>query len=149
MPLLFRLTSPAFEADGAIPERYTCKGENLSPPLELAGTPVAAKSLALVVRDPDAPGGEFVHWTVWNIHPDITSIAEGRLPLGALQGRNDFGDVGYGGPCPPSGVHHYHFEVYALDGELDVPSGTKCQDVIDAITAHAIGKTELVDTVSA
>lgn len=149
MPLLFQLASPAFDLGGAIPERYTCKGDNMSPPLELVGTPDKARSLALMLHDPDAPSGEFVHWIVWNIHPDITSIAEGRLPMGALQGRNDFGDVGYGGPCPPSGTHHYKFEVYALDSELDLPSGTGHREVMDMITAHAIGKTELVGIVSA
>ena len=149
MPLLFRLTSPAFDAGDTIPAAYTCKGANISPPLELAGTPEQARSLALVLRDPDAPSGDFVHWAVWNIHPDITSLVEGRIPMGAEEGQNDFGEVGYGGPCPPSGTHHYKFELYALDSELDLPTGTGRQAALDVIMAHAIGKTELVGTVSA
>ena len=149
MPLLFRLTSPAFDAGDTIPATYTCKGANISPPLELAGTPDQARSLAMVLRDPDAPGGDFVHWTIWNIHPNITRLVEGVIPMGAEEGQNDFGEVGYSGPCPPSGMHHYKFELYALDSELDLPTGTGRQAALDVIVAHAIGKTELIGTVAA
>lgn len=148
-PLLFRLSSPAFDAGGSIPETYTCKGKNLSPPLEFAGIPEHAGSLALIVRDPDSPGGNFIHWTVWNINPDTTNIIEGRVPTGAVEGRNDFGQVGYGGPCPLYGTHQYKFELYALDDNLDLPPGAGHQSVQDVIEAHAIGKTELTGTVSA
>lgn len=149
MPVLFHLTSPAFNTGDAIPATYTCQGANISPPLELTGTPIEARALALVLRDPDAPSGDFVHWVIWNIHPDITSLAEGRVPTGAVEGQNDFGHAGYGGPCPPSGTHHYHFELYALDEELDLPPDASRQAILSTIMKHAIGKTELIGTVSA
>lgn len=145
----FKLTSSAFKSDEPIPEKYTCKGANVSPPLSISGTPDATASLALVVHDPDAPSGDFLHWALWNIHPNITNITENKVPTGAMQGNNDFGETGYGGPCPPSGTHHYEFDLYALDSELDLPAGANRTDVMKAITTHAIGKTHLVSTCTA
>ena len=109
-----QITSSAFADNQAIPKRYTCDGANVSPPLQFSGVPAEAKSLSLVVTDPDAPAGTFTHWTVTQIPPGTVSIAEGG-PLG-VEGKNGFGKVGYGGPCPPGGTHHYIFTLKALDG---------------------------------
>ena len=103
------LSSAAFHAAGMIPARFTCKGANVNPPLALPGIPAGAKSLVLIVDDPDAPGVLFTHWLVWNIAPSRAEIVAASVPSGAVQGTNDFGKVGYDGPCPPSGTHRYFF----------------------------------------
>ena len=153
IPILadLHLTCSAFKADGTMPEKYTYKGANMSPPLSISGTPEGTLSLALIAHDSDAPDGDFVHWTMWNINPNTTSIAENKVPTGALQGTNGFGDVGYSGPYPPagSGTHRYHFDLYALRSILDVPAGAKRQELMKAIETHAIGRTQLVGTFSA
>ncbi len=118
-PILVK--SPDFRNGGSIPARCACDGQNKPPTLRLSGTPASAKSLALVVDDPDAPGGVFTHWLVWNIDPGSKELS--GPPKGAAEGRNDFGKLGYGGPCPPSGVHHYRFTVYALDSVLKLGPG--------------------------
>src|SRR5215210_2709323 len=122
-PMTISLTSPAFTANGAIPSVHTCDGRDLSPALAWSGVPPAAKSLALIVDDPDAPRGTWVHWVVYNLPPSATGLPEGAgsgaLLAGATSGRNDFKRTGYGGPCPPSGSHRYFFKLYALDAVLD------------------------------
>src|SRR5215831_1535953 len=114
------IQSAAFASNGHVPSKYTCDGENVNPPLEISDIPEDTKSLALIVEDPDAPGGLFIHWLLWNLSPD-EQIPE-RTNEG-VSGINDFGRTGYGGPCPPSGTHHYHFKIYALDMELHLTAG--------------------------
>ena len=136
-----KISSPKFEHKGSIPVKYTCDGENINPPLIIEGIPEKAKSLVLIVDDPDAPMGTWVHWVVWNI-PTINIIEENNVP--GVEGINDFNQHGYGGPCPPSGTHRYFFKVYALSTELDLnPSSTK-KDVESAMEARIITKAELV-----
>jgi len=142
--LSMKLTSAAFQANGEIPSKYTCDGLNVSPPLIIEGVPAGAKSLVLIVDDPDAPVGDWVHWLVWNIKPETKEIAENSVPEGAVQGTTDFGKPGWGGPCPPSGIHHYQFKLYALDAELSLSSGTKKADLEKAVSPHTIDSTLLV-----
>jgi len=106
------LSSSAFPNNGAIPAKYTCDGANVSPPLTISAVPAGTKSLALTVDDPDAPGGSFTHWLTWNIPPSTTTIGEGQHA--GTEEPNGFGKSGYGGPCPPSGLHHYVFTLYAM-----------------------------------
>src|SRR5215470_7714024 len=138
-----KITSSAFQQGGNIPTKFTCDGENMSPPLQITGVPAEAKSLALIADDPDAPGGLFTHWLVWNIPPQTNSIAEGSAPKG-VQGTNDFGKSGYGAPCPPSGMHRYYFRVFALDRELDLRSGAKRSELDAAMKGHIIAQGELI-----
>jgi Raf kinase inhibitor-like YbhB/YbcL family protein len=138
-----KLTSPAFSDNGKIPSKYTCDGEDINPPLIISETPAAAKSLALIVDDPDAPAGDWVHWTLWNISADTKEIAEGSIPAGAVQGLTDFGYNKWGGPCPPSGVHHYQFKLYALDTVLNISGSSKKRDIEKAMAGHVIDQTQL------
>jgi len=131
------LTSRAFENGGWIPSKYTCDGENISPPLEITGVPAGAQSLALVMDDPDAPMGTFDHWVVWNIAPDTSRIEEGEQPEG-VPGRSSFGRLDYGGPCPPSGTHTYRFKLYALDTRLDLRRGASKAELERAMEGHII-----------
>lgn len=138
-----KITSSAFQEGGNIPPKFTCDGGDSSPPLRIAGIPSGAKTLALVVDDPDAPSGLFTHWIVWNISPQTNAIAEGSAPQGA-QGTNDFGKSGYGGPCPPSGTHRYYFKIFALDRELNLSSGTKRNQLDAAMKGHVVAQGELM-----
>jgi len=139
------LSSPVFGHQEPIPTKYTCEGEDLSPPLAIAGVPEGAKSLVLIVEDPDAPRGTFDHWITWNLDPDTRVLAEGESP--AHQGRNDFGSVGYRGPCPPPGKpHHYFFKLYALDTTLKLSEGSSKKDVLKAIEGHVLADVEIVGT---
>jgi Raf kinase inhibitor-like YbhB/YbcL family protein len=138
-----KITSSAFQQGGNITSKFTCDGANTSPPLQIADVPSGAKSLVLIVDDPDAPSGLFTHWAVWNISPQTNTIAEGSTPKG-VQGTNDFGKSGYGGPCPPSGTHRYYFKIFALDGELDLPSGAKRSQVDAAMKGHLVAQGELM-----
>jgi len=138
------VASPAFQAGGAIPNQFTCKGVNQNPPLQFGGIPAGAGSLALILEDPDAPGGSFTHWLVWNIDPATTQIGTKSLPPGVSQGRNDFGKFGYGGPCPPSGIHRYFFRIYVLDRKLDLKSGAARRDLDKALAGHTIARGELM-----
>src|SRR5213079_1241904 len=106
-----KISSSALQEGGTIPEKFSKNGQNVSPELRIAGAPAEAKSLALIVDDPDAPVGLFTHWLVWNIEPKTPEITEARAPSGSVQGKNDFGDVSYGGPQPPSGTHRYYFKI--------------------------------------
>jgi Raf kinase inhibitor-like YbhB/YbcL family protein len=138
-----KITSPAFHEGGNIPSKFTCDGSDISPPLQIAGVPPGAKSLVLIADDPDAPGGLFTHWLVWNIPAQTNSIAESTAPKG-IQGANDFGKSGYRGPCPPPGTHRYSFKILALDRELDLHGGAKRSQVDAAIKGHVIAQGELV-----
>jgi Raf kinase inhibitor-like YbhB/YbcL family protein len=142
------LTSSAFAAGAAIPKRYTCDGEDTSPPLAWTDVPSSAKELALMVEDPDAPGGTYVHWTVFAIPPSSDGLDEGKLPRSAREGENSFGDVRYGGPCPPEGdkAHRYSFSLYALKTEVDLEKGAKPEDVRDAVAKHSLARGQLVGT---
>ena len=137
-----KITSSAFQDGANIPSKFTCDGADTSPPLQIADIPSEAKSLALIVDDPDAPGGLFTHWTVWNIPPQTSAVGEGNVSKGA-QGTNDFGKSGYGGPCPPSGTHRYSFKFFALDRELDLPFGAKRGQIDSAIKGHVVAQGEL------
>jgi Raf kinase inhibitor-like YbhB/YbcL family protein len=138
-----KITSSAFQQGGNIPSKFTCDGGDTSPPLQMQDIPAAAKSLVLIVDDPDAPSGLFTHWIGWNILPQTTSIAEGSAPK-AVPGTNDFGKSGYGGPCPPSGTHRYYFKIFALDKELDLPAGSKRAQLDAAMKGHVIAQGELM-----
>lgn len=139
------VTSSAFEANGPIPRKFTCDGKNVSPPLHIENIPASAKCLALIVDDPDAPIGTWVHWLAWNI-PTSNELAEGQ-PLG-IEGLNDFRQHHYGGPCPPSGTHRYFFKVYALDAWLDLPANTRKPELERAIAEHLIGSGVLIGSYS-
>jgi Raf kinase inhibitor-like YbhB/YbcL family protein len=138
-----KITSSAFQEGGNIPSKFTCDGGDSSPPLQIAEIPSGAKSLVLVVDDPDAPSGLFTHWIVWNISPQTNAIAEGSAPKG-VQGTSDFDKSGYGGPCPPSGTHRYYFKIFALDRELNLPSGTKRNQLDAAMKGHVVAQGELM-----
>lgn len=138
------LQSPAFWHTGMISPKYTCDGDNINPPLEIAGVPEKAKSLVLIVEDPDAPGGTWDHWLMWNIPPDTKSIEEDVPPEG-VAGKNSGGSYGYTGPCPPDKLHRFFFKFYALDTTLDLnPASAKKEDVEHAMNGHVIGKAALM-----
>lgn len=137
------LTSPAFSHSGSIPPLYTCDRGDTNPPLEIKGAPNGAKSLALIVDDPDAPAGTWVHWVVFNIPPETRVIEDGKEPPGTA-GKNSWGREGYGGPCPPSGTHRYFFKLYALDALLNVPAGSGKAGVLRAMEGHILAQAELV-----
>jgi len=137
-----KISSSAFSEGAAIPPKFTCDGEDTSPPLKIEGVPQAAKSLVLVVDDPDAPTGLFTHWMVWNIDPKTSSVAAGSAP-GGTQGKNDFGKTGYGGPCPPSGTHRYNFKIFALDQQLSLSAGAGRKQLDAAMKGHVIGQAQL------
>lgn len=144
-----KITSPAFQNGGNIPAKFSRKGGNTNPPLKIEGIPLTAKSLALLIDDPDAPGGLFTHWLVWDIDPKTTSIAEHSTPKGAVEGTNDFGAAGYGGPQPPSGTHRYYFKVFALDQKLNLSAGAKRRDLEKAMKGHVIVQGQLMGRYSA
>jgi Raf kinase inhibitor-like YbhB/YbcL family protein len=143
------LKSSAFATGGMIPTKYTCDGPDVSPPLNWSDVPAAAKSLALIADDPDAPMGTWVHWVAWNIPPNARGLAEGvpkkdSFPNGMKQGTTDFRDIGYGGPCPPSGTHRYFFKLYALDTSLTLPPSTTKKDLEKAMQGHLLQQVELL-----
>jgi len=127
-----------------IPIIYTCDGDDVSPELTISEVPDNAKSLVLIVDDPDAPVGLFVHWILYNIPTSTTKISSEKVPHGAVAGMTDFGRIGYGGPCPPSGSHRYFFKLYAIDKVLDLPYGTTKTQLDYAINGHIIEKTQLI-----
>jgi hypothetical protein len=143
------VTSSAFKDGEMIPVKYTCDGDGMSPPLDWADIPSGAKSIAMISDDPDAPMGTWVHWVIFNIPPDITSLPEGVPPgqvldNGAIQGMNDSRQVGYGSPCPPGGVHRYFFKVYALDSKISLRQGATKMDLEDAMKGHVLGQGQLM-----
>jgi Raf kinase inhibitor-like YbhB/YbcL family protein len=152
-----QLRSSAFSDGGAIPKNYTCDGKNLSPPLSWSGVPESTRSLALVCEDPDAPGGMFTHWVIINIPADIRKLDEGVPPEGrielssagdkslpAVQGKNNFGKLGFGGPCPPSGTHRYFFRLHAIDTVLDPSAGADRNSLVRAIKGHILAEGRLM-----
>jgi Raf kinase inhibitor-like YbhB/YbcL family protein len=143
------IISPAFEEAGMIPSKYTCDGEDVSPPLKLEGVPENTQSIALISDDPDAPMGTWVHWVMWNIPADTTEISENvppeeKLPDGSVQGINDFRKHGYGGPCPPGGTHRYYFKLYALDTKLDLAGSSDKQQLLNAMEEHILAEGRLM-----
>jgi Raf kinase inhibitor-like YbhB/YbcL family protein len=140
-----KVFSSSFEDGGVIPAKFTCDGENISPDISWEGVPEGTKSLALICDDPDAPSGDFVHWVVFNIPVDIHGFEE-AAEVGNMTdlGITDYGRPGYGGPCPPSGTHHYHFKVYALDEMLKVDKNIDKYDLLDKMEGHMLAKGELV-----
>ena len=144
------LTSTSFKDGSQIPAKFTCSGANISPQLAWSAPPAATASLALTVADPDAPRGTWVHWVLYNLPAGTRALPEGlpalgQLPDGALQGRNDFGEIGYGGPCPPPGSpHHYVFTLYALDAKLNLPEGATRAQVEAAMQGHVLASGRLV-----
>jgi len=150
-----KVMSPAFQPGGPIPSKYTCEGQDISPPLAWSGAPSTTKSFALIVDDPDAPDPAkpqrvYVHWVVYNIPATTTSLPENAsktgLPKGAVQGKNDWGKPQYGGPCPPIGRHRYFFKLYALDAELSGLSSPTKADLERAMKGHMIDSGELIGT---
>ena len=146
----FELSSDAFEHEGKIPVTYTCDDEDFSPPLSWDEVPEGTESFALICEDPDAPSGTWSHWVLYNIPSDRTSLPSNLMPgpelaWGAKHGINDFGNMEYGGPCPPPGKpHRYFFRMYALDEPLDLEPGATRQEVLDAMTGHMLGQAELM-----
>jgi Raf kinase inhibitor-like YbhB/YbcL family protein len=157
-----KLGSPVIPEDGMIPAKYTCDGLDRSPPLEWSGVPGSARSLALICDDPDAPLGTWSHWVVTELPPEVTSLAEGISPEETVnlapgdgaraagqgtalvrQGKNDFGNIGYGGPCPPSGTHRYLFRLYALDTRLELGARATRRDLLEAIQGHILAEGRL------
>jgi Raf kinase inhibitor-like YbhB/YbcL family protein len=144
--MALRVSSPAFADGAAIPKKYTCDGLNVAPPLELSGMPHESKSIAVICDDPDAPSGTFTHWVLYDVPASVHTIAE-RPPIGKA-GMNDFGETGFGGPCPPKkdSAHHYRFHVYALDTASLGPPGLSRQDALEAMEGHVLDEGELTGT---
>lgn len=138
------IISPAFEDSGMIPNKYTCDGDNINPPLRFISVPELAQSLVLVMDDPDAPSGTWVHWILANIDSKTDAIQEGIIPAGTKEGVNSFGNFGYGGPCPPSGNHRYFFRLYALDKKLEEISINSKEEVEQMMSGHIIAQAELM-----
>ncbi len=141
---IITIVSPVFKDREVIPKKYTCDGENISPPLIIKDVSSDAKSLVLVVDDPDAPMGTWTHWLVWNINPKTGQILEDTVPDEATVGKSDFGTAKYGGPCPPSGTHRYFFKVYALDTALNLSEGSDRRALDESMKEYIIDKAELV-----
>ena len=139
-----RITSQAFTDGAKIPDKYTMYGENRIPPLHLEEVPEKARSLALIVDDPDAPKGTFNHWILFNVDPKIRDIKEDCVPVMATQGRNDYGEVEYGGPKPPSGEHRYYFKAFALDTVLALSRGSQRQDLEREMQNHILATATLM-----
>lgn len=139
-----KILSAAFAHNNLIPAKYTCDGKNINPPLEFQDIPSEAKTLALVVDDPDAPAGPWVHWQVFNIPPDCAGIGENEKFEQAVEGMTSFGAPGYGGPCPPNGTHRYFFKLYALDTKLALDSRHDKKALTNAIIGHILAHAELI-----
>lgn len=144
-----KLESSAFSSEGMVPAKYTCDGNDVSPPLAWSGVPAGTKSFALIADDPDAPMGIWVHWVVWNIPPSITKLTENvptdrRLDDGMRQGINDFKRAGYGGPCPPGGEHRYYFKLYALDTDITLGERAGKGELENAMKGHVLAEAQLM-----
>ena len=139
-----RIWSPAFAENAKIPKEYTCDGQDASPPLSIENPPAHTRSFALVMDDPDAPGGTWVHWVLWNADPATREIGSGAVPKGAEQGVNDFRKNAYGGPCPPSGTHRYFFKLYALDALLTLSPGSTKADLERAMKGHILAQAQTI-----
>jgi Raf kinase inhibitor-like YbhB/YbcL family protein len=144
-----KLTSAAFREGDLIPKKYTCDGENVSPPLAWSGVPSTAKSIALVCDDPDAPMGNWVHWVIFNIPASTNKLSE-KIPTnkiledGTTQGNNDFKKIGYGGPCPPRGTHRYFFRIYALDKRIELVPGATKVEILHEMNGHILSEGKLM-----
>lgn len=144
-----KLTSEAFADNGMMPPKYTCDGDNVSPPLKWEGVPEKAKMLALIADDPDAPNGTWTHWLLFNLSASAKELPENIPPENqpasvATHGTNDFKKLGYGGPCPPSGTHRYFFKLYALDVELKLDAGATKDELLKAMEGHVLAEGQLV-----
>ena len=144
----FELKSP-FAAGGPIPRKYTCDGEDISPPLQWSSAPQDTQSFALIADDPDAPIGTWVHWVLYNLPGGTCALPEAilpdaNLPDGSRHGKNSWGRLGYGGPCPPSGTHRYFFKLYALDAVLELPAAASKEELLQAMEGHILAQTELM-----
>lgn len=144
-----RVESSAFKEGDLIPPKFTCEGVNISPHLKWSGAPAGTKSFVLITDDPDAPVGDWVHWLLYNIPPDLTELKENiapekKLPNGSLHGLNDFKKFGYGGPCPPSGTHRYYFKIYALDILLKPEPGAVKKEILQAMEKHILAEGRLM-----
>ena len=150
--MAFQLRSSAFRENELIPKKYTCDGSDVSVPLTWGDPPQGTKSFALIADDPDAPAGTWVHWVLYDLPPDTRELPESssrqeHLENGAKQGKNDFGNIGYGGPCPPAGPsHRYFFKLYALDQTTGLQAKAANQQVLDAIKGHTLGEAQLIGT---
>jgi Raf kinase inhibitor-like YbhB/YbcL family protein len=146
-----QIKTTSFSDNASLPDRFTCRGENISPVLSLENVPTEAKSLALIMHDPDAVDGDFTHWLVWNIEPTTKQVLEDSAPTGSQVGTNDFGRIDYGGPCPPkgSGTHRYIFELYALSATLDLPPTTMGESLRAALKDKVLATTTLTGLMSA
>ncbi len=139
-----KITSSAFENREQIPGKYTCNGENINPPLKFSEVPGEAKSLVLIIDDPDAPGGTWIHWIVYNISPNLREVGENSIPDDGEEGTTTFGKPGYGGPCPPSGVHRYFFKLYALDKTLSLEKNPDKETILRNMQGAIIAQAELI-----
>ena len=144
-----KLVSTAFKEGEAIPRQYTCDGIDISPPLEWSGTPKTAKTIAIIADDPDAPSGTWVHWVVYNLPAENIGLVENlpateSLKAGGFHGKTDFGKVGYGGPCSPSGTHRYFFKVYAVDSELPLRAAATKDELLKAMEGHVVAQAQLM-----
>jgi Raf kinase inhibitor-like YbhB/YbcL family protein len=150
--MVLSVSSTAFQDGDRIPSKYTCQGQNISPPLAWGEIPIGVRSLVLIMDDPDAHGGVFTHWVIFNIPSDSHELLEAvstqaELPSDALQGKNDFGRISYDGPCPPPGSpHRYQFTLYALDRPLDLEAGASKKQVLDAMHGHILTQGQLMGT---
>lgn len=144
-----KIASSAFADGSMIPAKYSCDGQDISPPLEWEETPPGTKSFALIGDDPDAPGGTWVHWVVYNMPPEMTKLEENITPEkefknGMRQGKNSWPKIGYGGPCPPGGTHRYYFKLYALDVVPDLTPGATKAELIEAMKGHILSEAHLM-----
>lgn len=147
--MAFELTSPAFAPGQPIPAKYTCDGQDISPPLQWHDPPNDTQSFALIMDDPDAPAGDWVHWLLFNLPADLRELAEkSALPQGSQTGKNSWGRFEYGGPCPPRGTHRYFFKLYALNTTLDRAAGNSKAHLLKAIERHTLAQAELMGTYS-
>lgn len=149
--VIMNIKTPAFAPNGAIPQKYTCEGENISPALDWSGVPDKTRSLALIVDDPDAPNGDWVHFILFNIAPGTHHLPEHfkletRPEPDMKAGTNSAGTLEYHGPCPPTGTHRYFFKIYALDIALDQPQGIRKQDLLSAMEGHVLARGEIIGT---
>jgi Raf kinase inhibitor-like YbhB/YbcL family protein len=139
---MIKISSPSFTVGGLIPTDFTCDGTDINPEIDLADIPADAKSLVLIVDDPDSVGGNWTHWLAFNLDPKTVRIGQDSKPAGTNFGLNDFKEVSYRGPCPPSGSHRYFFRIFALDKELDLGDGAKRDEVEQAMTGHILDQGE-------
>jgi len=139
-----RISSPAFANGDYIPPKYTCDGKDVNPELHFDAVPAAAKSIVLLVDDPDSPSGNWLHWSLWNVPPSTRMIREDSVPQGAFEGETDFSEIGWGGPGPGSGEHEYRFIAYALDVTLNLPHGSVRIAIEQAMAGHVISTSTLV-----